>query len=85
MNKLHQLSEQKREQLERKLKENSISKKELASRAGVTQRAVSYFFAGRSNSRKIHNAAIQMLNEKLNAQIYQIQCNHTDILKLQTA
>ncbi|ELR69181.1 hypothetical protein C900_05377 [Fulvivirga imtechensis AK7] len=85
MNNNSKLSEQKREQLKRKLKESDISNKELADRAGVTTRAVSYFFSGRSYSSNIHSAAIQLLNEKLNEQIYKVQCNHSEILRLQSA
>lgn len=82
MNNSKELNEEKRKQLEDQLKEAGISKVDLAKAAGVSARSVTYFFSEGRNSKKIHDAALQLLNENLNHMIHTVHCRHQNIIKL---
>ncbi|MGD1960535.1 MAG: hypothetical protein ACFB2Y_16870 [Fulvivirga sp.] len=77
-----QLSEENLNELGAQLKQVGISKKDLAKKSGKSYRAVCYFFNGHSCSQDIHKAAIQMLDEVLDKDIYTIQRRHSALTKL---
>jgi len=64
------------------LKNIGVSKRELAKKAGVSERAAHYFFSGRNNSAKIRMKIIEVLGDNFREQMHNINSSYEILMKL---